>query len=332
MKKSAFILGKGNFERIYGGSNFDAVSEMTDVVGKPMTSDEAFENAELLRDVEIVFSGWGAPKLSKDFLNIMPNLKAFFYGAGSIRAILTDEFWEKDIIITSSYAANAVPVAEYTVAQIVLSLKRFWFYAFGVKRTGTYMQKEEDKMPGGYGTTIGLISLGMIGSMAAERLKFFDVNVVAYDPFASQEKADSLGVKLVDLDELFKYSDVVSLHAPNIPSTQKMIKPEHFEVMKQNSTFINTARGAVVDEEGMLDVLEQRTDIYAVLDVTHPEPPTKTSRIYTLDNVILTPHIAGSMSNECKRMGEYAVNECRKYLSGEKLSWNISKEKAAIMA
>ena len=194
------------------------------------------------------------------------------------------------------------------------------------------MHKEEEKMPGGYGTTVGLISLGMIGSMVAERLKKFDVNVVAYDPFASQEKADNLGVKLVELDELFKVSDVVSLHAPNIPATQKMIKPEHFKLMKQNSTFINTARGAVVDEEGMLDVLEERTDVYAVLDVTYPEPPAENSRIYTLNNVILTPHIAGSMSNECKRMGEYAVNECRKYLAGEELTWNVSKEQAAIMA
>ncbi len=332
MKKSAFILGKGNFERIYGGSNFDSISRITDVVGKPMTCEEAFANAELLRDVELVFSGWGAPKLSKDFLDMLPNLKAFFYGAGSIRSILTDEFWNKDIIITSSYAANAVPVAEYAVAQIVLSLKRFWLYAFGVKRTGSYMHKEEDKMPGGYGTTIGLISLGMIGSMVAERLKTFDVNVVFYDPFASQKKIETLDVKRVELDELFKVSDVVSLHAPNIPSTQKMIKSEHFKLMKQNSTFINTARGAVVDEEGMLDVLEDRTDIYAVIDVTYPEPPAETSRIYTLDNVILTPHIAGSMSNECKRMGEYAVNECRKYLSGEELTWSISKEQAAIMA
>jgi len=111
-----------------------------------------------------------------------------------------------------SYAANAVPVAAYAVAQIVLSLKRFWLYAFGIKRIGAAIKKDEAAMPGGYGTTVGLVSLGMIGSMVAERLKNFDLNVVAYDPFASQEKADALGVKLVELDELFKVSDVVSLH------------------------------------------------------------------------------------------------------------------------
>jgi len=332
MKKSAFILGKGNFEKIYKGSNFAAISEMTEVVGKPITNDEAFENAELLKDVEIIFSGWGAPKLTQEFLDMTPNLKAFFYGAGSIRALLTDEFWKKDIIITSSYAANAVPVAEYSVAQIILSLKRFWLYAFSIKKSGAAVKREETSMPGGYGTIVGLVSLGMIGSMVAERLKSFDLNIVAYDPFASQEKADELGVKLVELDELFKVSDVVSLHAPNIPATQKMIKPDHFKVMKPNSTFINTARGAVVDEEGMLDVLEERTDVYALLDVTYPEPPAENSRIFSLNNVILTPHIAGSISNECKRMGEYAVNECRKYLAGEELTWNVSKEQAAIMA
>jgi phosphoglycerate dehydrogenase-like enzyme len=332
MKKSAFILGEGNFEKIYDGSNFEAIENMTDVVAPPMTSDEVFENGELLKDVEVIFSGWGAPKLSVEFLDLMPNLKAIFYGAGSIRAMLTDEFWDRDIIITSSYGANAVPVAEYAVTQIVLSLKRFWMYAFRIKKRGAAVHRDDAEIPGVYGTTVGLVSLGMIGAMVAERLKPFDLNVVAYDPFATQEKADSLGVKLVELDELFKVSDVVSLHAPNIPATQKMIKAEYFKLMKANSTFINTARGAVVDEERMLDVLAERTDIYAVLDVTFPEPPAENSRIYTLDNVILTPHIAGSLSDECKRMGEYAVVECRKFLAGEDLAWSISKEQSAIMA
>ncbi|MDA3799365.1 MAG: hydroxyacid dehydrogenase [Kiritimatiellae bacterium] len=332
MKKSIFILGEGNFERIYEGENFDAISGMTDVVCAPMTADEALENGELLKDVEFVFSGWGAPKLSAEFLNMMPKLEAVFYGAGSIRGILTDEFWERDIIITSSYGANAVPVAEYAVSQIILSLKHFWRYAVGIKQKGGYIHRDESAMPGGYGSTVGLVSLGMIGAMVAERLKEYDLNVVAYDPFASQEKADNLGVKLVSLDDVFSMSDVVSLHAPNIPETRKMIKPEHFELMKANSTFINTARGAIVDEEGMLDILEKRADLFALLDVTLPEPPAEDSRIYTLDNVIYTPHIAGSLSGECKRMGEYAVNECRKFLNGEELSWNISKEQAAIMA
>jgi phosphoglycerate dehydrogenase-like enzyme len=332
MKKSAFILGEGNFEKIYAGANFEAIKNMTNVVAPAMTSDEAFENGELLKDVEVIFSGWGASKLSAEFLDLMPDLKAVFYGAGSLRCMLTDEFWERDIIITSSYGANAVPVAEYSTAQIILSLKRFWMYAFSIKKAGAAVRKDESAMPGGYGTTVGLISLGMIGAMVAERLKAFDFNVVAYDPFATQEKADLLGVKMVELDELFQVSDVVSLHAPNIPATQKMIKAEHFELMKANSTFINTARGAVVDEERMLDVLENRTDIYAILDVTFPEPPAETSRVYTLDNVVLTPHIAGSLSGECKRMGEYAVEECRKFIAGEEMTWNISREQAGIMA
>ena len=179
---------------------------------------------------------------------------------------------------------------------------------------------------------MGLISLGMIGRMVAERLKTFDVNVIAYDPYVSAEDGATLGVERVLLAEVFARADVVSLHTPWLPETVGMITGEHIAAMKPGATFINTARGAVVREPEMIAALQQRPDLYAILDVTYPEPPEPGSALYTLPNVVLTPHIAGSMFEECRRMGQYIIDELKRYLAGEPLRWAVSRERAKIMA
>jgi len=172
----------------------------------------------------------------------------------------------------------------------------------------------------------------MIGRLVCSLLRPFDVRVIAYDPFATAETAASLGVTLGSLDECFARADVVSLHTPWLPETEKMITGAHFRSMRKDATFINTARGAVVDEPAMVEVLQQRPDLTAILDVTYPEPPKPGSPLYTLPNVILTPHIAGSMDTECRRMGRYAVDECRRFLAGQPLKWHVTRERAAALA
>jgi phosphoglycerate dehydrogenase-like enzyme len=172
----------------------------------------------------------------------------------------------------------------------------------------------------------------MIGRRVCEMLKQFDLNVLACDPFAGAQDARTLGVQLVSLEELFRQSDVVSLHTPWLKETEGMITGELLRSMKQDASFINTARGAVVREKEMIEVLEQRPDLFAVLDVTYPEPPEKDSPLYTLPNVIITPHIAGALDNECHRMARYMIAEVKRFLNGEPLTWGIDKEKASILA
>jgi phosphoglycerate dehydrogenase-like enzyme len=137
---------------------------------------------------------------------------------------------------------------------------------------------------------------------------------------------------LVSLERIFAQADVVSLHTPNLPSTRGMITGAHFSAMKSGASFINTARGAVVRETEMLQVLARRPDLTAVLDVTDPEPPVPGSALYSLPNVILTPHIAGSLQGECRRMGRYMLEELQRYLAGEPLRWTITREQAARLA
>lgn len=330
MLNALFIHNCGNSNEIYGADELSDIKARVNVMAEPLTAEKALKRPDLLKLAEVIFSGWGAPKLDNAFLDAAPNLKLFLYGSGSIRGFTTPDFWKRDIPICSAWAANAVPVAEYTVSQILFSLKHGWRFAAEVKRLGAYPPRWT--VPGAYQTPVGLISLGMIGRLVAEKLKAFDVRVFAYDPFVKPETAKELGVTLLPLDELFRTCDVVSLHTPWLPETVGLVTGAHLASMKAGATFINTARGAIVREPEMIDVLEKRPDLMALLDVTYPEPPPPGSKLYTLPNVILTPHIAGSMNAECRRMGRYMIDELDRYLAGRPLRWQVSEELAKTLA
>ncbi len=115
-----------------------------------------------------------------------------------------------------------------------------------------------------------------------------------------------------------RFSDVVSVHAPALPSTQGMIDRRHLALMRDGATLINTARGIIVDETALID--ELRTGrIDAIIDVTHPEVPEPASALYDLPNVFLTPHIAGAIGDERERLGEFIVEEIERYIAGRPL-------------
>ena len=330
--KALYILDPGPYEWIYGPHERADINKLVDIIAPQQTVQSIREHPELLRDVDVILSGWGAPEMDAAFLDQAPQLKAVFYGAGSIRGIVDHAFWQRGCVITSAYGANAVPVAIYTLAQILFSLKHGWRYALELKRTHQYPERETMDMPGTYTSTVGLISLGMVGRQVCDLLKPFGLKVLAYDPFATPEAAQALGVELCALDDLFRRSDVVSLHTPWLKETEGMITGAHFAAMKKGAAFINTARGAIVREEEMIAVLQQRPDLFAVLDVVYPEPPAPDSPLYTLPNVIVTPHIAGAVGTECQRMGRYMVEELTRYLHGEPLQWGITEQQAKVLA
>jgi phosphoglycerate dehydrogenase-like enzyme len=330
MLKAIYLLNPEAYDQIYGESERRAISELVEVIAPLQTAASVREDPAVLADVDLVFSGWGMARLDEPFLAAAPQLKAVFYGSGSIRGFATDAAWDRGLVISSAWAANAVPVSEYTLSQILFSLKRGWHFAMTIKRDGPWTHRAA--VPGAFESTVGIISLGMIGRLVVERLRPFDVNVIAYDPYVSAADADELGVELCSLEDVFRRSDVVSLHTPKLPETLGMITGEHFEAMREGATFINTARGAIVREDELIAVLARRPDLYAILDVTDPEPPVGGSPLYSMPNVILTPHIAGSMLTECRRMGQYMIEECRRYLAGQPLRWRIDRERAKQLA
>ena len=332
MKKALYILD--DVGRIYAPEVRDEIAELVDVYAPVQGPDVAHRNPDVLQEVEIVFSGWGAPRMDETFLEAAPRLEAVFYGAGTIRGMVTEAFWRRGIVVSSAWAANAVPVSEYALSQILYCLKQGHRAVQAYRQTRTIGDAWRDAGPmaGAYGSTVGIISLGMIGRMVAERLRPFDVHVVAYDPFTTAEHAERLGVALVSLEEVFERADVVSLHTPWLPETEGMITGSHLAAMKAGATFINTARGAVVRERELIEVLASRPDLFAVLDVTYPEPPEPSSRLWEMPNVVLTPHMAGSMGPECHRMGAYMAAELRRYLAGEPLAWQVTEEKFGTLA
>jgi phosphoglycerate dehydrogenase-like enzyme len=324
MKKAALILGIDTCKQIYPASVRHKMSAVCEVVAEG-SPDDLPALADDLIDVEILFSGWGAPKLDEATLALFPNLKIVLYGAGSLKSTVTDYFWTCDLPICSAWVANAVPVAEFTFAQIILALKQTQLFPALMREAQNKAHPPYFNQGGAYGTTVSLISLGVIGRKVAKFLQLLDLQVLAYDPFCDAETAANLGVELVSLEDAFSRARVVSLHTPWLKETENMITGDLLASIPPGGTFINTARGAVVNEAEMLEVLKERSDLSVLLDVTYPEPPVKDSPFYTLPNVFLTPHIAGSIYGECGRMGEYMVDECRRWLSGEKLKYQVSK-------
>lgn len=325
--KALYVLGAESFERIYGPAERQDIEALLEVIAPVQDSRVAEHSPHLLAQVEIILSGWGGPRLDSRFLAAAPNLRALFYGAGATSGIVTPEAWARGVKVSSAWAANAVPVAEYALAAILWGLKRVLPHARAVRQARSFAPRLP--VAGAYGSTVGLVSLGMVGRMVADRLRSFDVEVIAYDPIVEEAAARNLGVCLVGLDELFRRADVVSVHAPWLAETEGMITGELVEAMKAGATLINTSRGAVLDEPAVLEVLARRDDLQAVLDVTHPEPPGPDSPLYDLPNVLLTPHIAGSVGRECNRQGRYMVEELRRYLAGQPLHWEITPEVAA---
>ncbi|CAN5397774.1 hydroxyacid dehydrogenase [soil metagenome] len=320
------VLEAKSLPMIYGPDELRDIADLVDLVAPPLTREMIYADPSPLQDVDVLFSGWGPPLVDAQFLTHSPRLQAIFYGAGSTSSIITDSVWDRGITVSSAYGANALPVAEYTLAAILMSLRHAWHLAHQMRREKCLVDREG--MPGGYGSRVGLISMGAIGRRVLELLRPFDLRIAVYDPFLTRPMADSLGVELLSLEEIFRSCDVVSLHSPLLKETEGMIGSEHFRMMKTGAAFINTARGELIRENEMLEVLAQRPDLQAILDVTVCEAEATDSPLYTLPNVFVTPHISGSSGPECRRMGRFMVDECRRYLQGEPLQWQITRELA----
>ena len=332
--KAVFLCNeKNNPLRIYDKKTREELSFLTDITDEVYSRDEVFENKESFSDTEFIFSTWGMPVFTEEEIKaLFPSLKCVFYGAGSVQ-FFARPFLNCGVKVFSSWAANAVPVAEYTVAQIILANKGFFSLA-RYQSAGDLAKAAEIKecYPGTFGEAVGIIGAGMIGSLVAEMLKAYRISVKVFDPFLSDEGAEALGVTKCSLSEIFSTCFVVSNHLANNEQTKGMLKKEHFSAMRQYATFINTGRGAQVVEEDLCAVLAEREDLTAILDVTYPEPPENGHPFYALSNCILTPHIAGSYGDEVKRMGEYQLTELRKHLNNQQSQYEVTLKMLETMA
>ncbi|MGF1482884.1 MAG: hydroxyacid dehydrogenase [Opitutales bacterium] len=330
---AAILLNPFQRARIYGQTELEAIYERCNVLVEAAPEEvHAPKWADALRRVEVVWSGWGGLKLTSEVLERLPALRLYLYSAGTVKSHVTEATWERGVRVCGAWAANAVPVAEFAFAQVILCLKHAWQFAAAYTQARRGIALESPGHLGAFGTTVGLISLGQIGQRLAERLKSLDVEVIAYDPYVSREAMAALGLRKVEsMLEIFQRSEVVSLHTPWLPETEGLLRREHFQAMKPGAAFINTARGAVVDEPALIEVLQARPDLFACLDVTWPEPPAPDSPLWALPNIFLTPHLAGAQAGECRRMCRYMIEEFDRWRAGETLQHEITRERLPLL-
>lgn len=321
MLNGLYVMKPDRFNDVYGPDERAAIEALLRVKAPPMAADELMP--ELLADIDVLVTSWGAPRLDAELLAAAPRLALVLYGAGSVRPVVTPESWARGVRITSAAAANADAVADFALAQILYALKHGWRYVLQSRRTGRAASRVVER--GTAGALIGLTSLGATGRATARLLARHDLTVQAYDPYADPAVAADLGVRLVGLDELFGTSRVVSLHTPLLPSTRAMVGPALLALLPPDATLINTARGGLIDEDALVAVLRRRPDLFAVLDVTDPEPPPPGSPLFELPNVVVTPHLAGSLGLERRRMGRAMAEELARYVAEQPLRYEITE-------
>ncbi|GGN03175.1 2-hydroxyacid dehydrogenase [Lentzea pudingi] len=261
-------------------------------------------------DIDLLVTGWGCPPITAEVLAGLPSLRAIVHTAGSVKGFVTDACWERGLAVSSAAQANALPVAEYTVAMILLSGKRVLERAREYRSTKQMSVYGVPVSVGNFGATVGILSASMIGRRVIELLAPYDFHVLVHDPFVTEVD----GAESVGLTELFERSDVVSVHTPLLPETRGLVSGELLGLLRDDAVLINTARGAVVDQDALVAEVGR---IRAVLDVTDPEVLPVDHPLWRSDAVLITPHLAGSQGNEWGRLGRHAVDEVRRWAAGE---------------
>jgi phosphoglycerate dehydrogenase-like enzyme len=274
---------------------------------------------------EILITGWGTPPLTDEIINRAGKLRAIAHSAGSVKSLVPPAAYKKGIAVANVRHALARGVAETTLGMIIASVKMFF-----------PLSKETEKgrwrdAPGVewvmelYKIKIGIIGASEVGKHLLELLKPFEVERLVYDPYATQETLNTFGARKVELNELCSTCDVIVLCAPSIPETYHMIGRPQFQVMKDRVRLINPARGSLIDEAALIEELEKGR-IFAMLDVTDPEPPAADSPLRKSPYCILTPHIAGAANNGCLRQGKMLVDEIFRFLAEGKFYWQVTPE------
>lgn len=328
---AAFVSRPEVIEYVYGEKRRKEIAARTNLLSDVITPEEALNSPDRLKDVDVIFSTWSMPELSDSHLDRMPRLRALFYAAGSVR-YFARPLLLREIAVVSAWRANAVPVAEFTLSQILLSLKGYFrnlsdFDGSKESYTSAY------RGPGAYGETVALLGAGAVGAKVIELLKPFHVRVIVFDPYMSDHRAKDLGVEKVDsLKEAFQRAFVVSNHLANVPATEGLICADVLRQMRPNATFINTGRGKTIDERALAELLAERPDLTALLDVTDPEPPGADSPLVQLKNVRLTTHIAGGLNDEVQRLADLCIAEFDRYAAGKPLEHSVTLEALERMA
>lgn len=323
----AFVMSPGKTRFVFDETALVRLADICDIATPAPLEDLSAPHArDILGDTEILVTGWGCPFISRDMVVAAPKLRLIAHAAGTVKYHLDPAVFEAGIAVTNAVDANAVPVAEFTLAMIILANKRTFefrdLYRADPSRRSSHALM--DTPIGNYRRTIGIIGASHIGRRVIQLLAPLDYSVLLYDPHIRPGDPILHAAELTGLDELIERSDVVSLHAPSLPATRGMISARELRLMRDGAVLINTARGALVDEAALIAELETGR-ISAVIDVTDPEIPPANSKLYRLPNVFLTPHIAGAIGTERSRLGNLVVDEIERFVAGKPMLHRVEQ-------
>lgn len=323
--KLAFAMLADRTRHVFDAQSLAQLEQTVEIVRRePLEEFDSAEARAVLAETEILITGWGSPMVTAEVINAAPKLKLIAHAAGTVKFTLDPAVYAAGIRVTHAADANAVPVAEFTLASIIYANKRVFElrdrYRADPGRRSSYALMDEPI--GNYHRTVGLVGASRIGRKVARFLEAFDFTVLLFDPFVAADDPIARSAHLVDLDTLMARSDVVSIHAPSLPSTRAMIGARQLRLMKDGAAFINTARGALIDEAALIAEL-QTGRIHAVIDVTDPEIPERDSPLYDLPNVFLTPHVAGAVGTERLRLGQMAIEEVERFVAGRPMEFEV---------
>ena len=316
--KPAVVLAHWSGLDFLGDAGRERIRSVGELLNEAPLADWTDPRAdELLERAEVLLGHWGCPFVDQSVVDRAPRLGLFAYAAGTIKFTLDDALFRHGVRVTSCADANAEPVAEFTLAAILFANKDVFWRRDRLQRPELSGVRQHGDVPAGnWDKTVGLVAASLVGRRVIDLLQAFpQLRVVVHDPFLTEDEAQRLGVRKVDLDELCAISDVVSLHAPDIPSTRGMIGRSQLAAMRTGATFINTARGALVDHDALREELSAGR-LYAVLDVTDPEPLPDDDPLRTMPTAFVTPHLAGSEGTELQRLVDWAADEIERWSDG----------------
>lgn len=327
---AAFAMRRELPARLFGPEELTRLRAVADIDETTVITDFLRADAGALAELDLLITGWGSPGIGARELDAMPRLRAIVHAGGSVKGHVSRDAWDRGLLITTAADANALPVAEYTLAAILLAGKGVPLmaaaYASDPAASG-------DDCPdiGNYHRTVGVIAASRIGRRVIELLTPFDFRVLLHDPCLPAGDPVLQRAERVGLDELFRRSSIVSVHAPLLPETVGMVGRGQIALMAPGSVIINTARAPIVDQDALADAVRAGR-VRAILDVTSPEPLPADHPLRGLPGVILTPHVAGALGNELRRLGESATREVELFAAGRAARHAVSAGALSSMA
>jgi len=292
-----------------------------------LTEDEL---VELVKSVDGCITCWGSPRFTERVLANADRLKIIGHAAGSVKPYVTEEVFRRGIVVVNAASTIALSVAEFTLAMMLNCLRAIPYY-IDAMRTKNWRLEAKRKTYDLRGRTVGLIGFGAVARELVKLLKPFNVRILVYDPYVSDEDLEKYGVERSSLEGLLSSSDIVSLHAASTPETHRMLGEKQLRIMKPTAFLINTA-GPLIDENALAKALKEKWIAGAALDRFEEEPLPSSSPLYELDSVFLTPHIAGPSDERKSMLFGTIVEDFKRFFSGEKPLNVVEYEKLRFLA